>query len=177
MKNNTIRIAGKIDESIVDGPGLRLVIFTQGCNHNCPGCHNPETHPFDGGYDFNIQTIGLMIKDNPLLTGITISGGDPFFQFPEFRNLLQEIHSVKSKSFMKGRKLDIWVYTGFIFEDLCQMDDNAMKLMYNYIDVLVDGPYIESLKDRSLQYRGSSNQRMIDVKKSIDAKNIILWNK
>lgn len=162
-----LRIAGIERESIVDGKGIRYVIFTQGCSHNCLGCHNPETHDFNGGKLVDITDILKEIKEDPLLDGITLSGGDPFFQASELITLCKEC---------KKLNLDIWAYTGFTFENLISDKENndRIQLLKN-IDILVDGKFILENRTFELVYRGSTNQRLIDVQKSIrENKTIIL---
>ena len=152
-----LRISGIERESIVDGPGIRYVVFTQGCPHACPGCHNPQTHSFDGGTDVDIENLFDEIKQNPLLSGVTFSGGEPFCQPGPLYELGKKV---------KGIGKTIVAYSGYTIEQLIKMaekDPMIMKLL-DICDVLVDGPYIESLRDISLKYRGSSNQRYIDLK-------------
>lgn len=160
MENSLdLRIAGVVKESIVDGPGIRFVIFTQGCPHNCKGCHNPESHDFNGGYIIKTKKIIDEIKKNPLLKGVTFSGGEPFLQ-PE--PLLQIAEEIKKLS------LDCIIYSGFRFEELIkksEKDNNILRLL-KACDYLVDGKFVEDLKSIELRFRGSSNQRIIDLKKS-----------
>ena len=174
---NTIDIAGITNDSIVDGPGIRLAIFAQGCKHNCKGCHNPVTHEFlpddmvikpsftqpgPGGDRYSIEAIfNEVLKASPLTQGVTFTGGDPLYQWSSFMQLAGSI---------KGLDLDIWCYTGFVWESIKQ--NPLMK----YIDVLVDGPYIESLRTLELPYRGSSNQRLIDVQKSLAIGSMVPYN-
>lgn len=162
-----IRIAGIVRESIVDGPGIRYVIFTQGCVHNCKGCHNPETHSFGGGYDIDIEKLLEEIDENPLLDGITLSGGDPFVQPKESSIICREV---------KKRGLNTIVYTGYLFEDLLNegIINNSYMDLLKETDILIDGPYIEDRKDLLLKFRGSSNQRIIDVKESIKSEKVVL---
>ena len=151
-----LRISGVEKESIVDGPGIRYVVFTQGCPHACPGCHNPQTHSFEGGTIVNIDDLFNEIRQNPLLSGVTFSGGEPFCQPLPLYELGKKI---------KGIGKNIVVYSGYTIEQLVQMSKQQpmiMKLL-DVCDVLVDGPYIEKLRDISLQYRGSSNQRYINL--------------
>ena len=115
-----IRIAGIENDSIVDGPGFRLAVFTQGCPHHCPGCHNPETHPFDGGKEVDTDKIVRMMKDNPLLDGITLSGGDPFCQSKACAEL--------SKA-AKGMGLNVWAYSGWTFEELLKMSETNADIL------------------------------------------------
>jgi anaerobic ribonucleoside-triphosphate reductase activating protein len=146
---------------------LRLVIFLQGCPHKCEGCHNPETHPIDGGNEMSETSIINIIHKNPLLSGITISGGEPFLQSTELKSLL---HDYKFFSF---DPFGIWVYTGFTWEQI--LETESYRDLLPYVDVIVDGLFDRSLKT-SERWKGSSNQRIIDVKKSLDSGNIILWN-
>lgn len=161
-----IRIAGIVEESIVDGPGIRFVIFTQGCAHNCKGCHNPQTHDFNGGKNVKIDTIVDMIKSNPLLRGITLSGGEPFMQADKLVKLIDKV---------KDTKLDIITYTGFKYEDLVRNanSENDFLELLNRTDILIDGEFEEDKKNENLMYRGSSNQRAIDVKKTLRDGKII----
>ncbi|MGJ0847956.1 anaerobic ribonucleoside-triphosphate reductase activating protein [Tissierella praeacuta] len=149
-----IRIAGIEEESIVDGPGIRLVVFTQGCNHNCIGCHNPETHSFYGGKLVDIDSIINMIIENPLLDGITLSGGEPFEQAIECSILAKRVRNMG---------LNVVTYTGYTFEEILR-NDNFRELLLQ-TDILIDGKFDISKKSMMLQFRGSTNQRIIDVKK------------
>lgn len=165
-----LRISGVVRESIVDGKGLRFVVFCQGCPHNCPGCHNPQTHDFKGGYDIDIDKIVDEIKKNPLLQGVTFSGGEPFCQpkaFAELGRKIKEIH---------GMKLDIMSYSGYTYEQLLEMakEDSCISDMLKICDYLVDGPFVLSKRDLTLKYRGSSNQRYIDLKKTALKGTVIL---
>ncbi|SHK27427.1 anaerobic ribonucleoside-triphosphate reductase activating protein [Anaerobranca californiensis DSM 14826] len=152
-----IRIAGIIPESVVDGPGgISYTIFAQGCLHNCPGCHNPGTHSLDGGQEIDCSFILDDIKKYPLSKIVTFSGGEPFLQSEGFSYLAQHF---------KKNGYKIVVYTGFLYEDLIK-DRNKFQLLKE-IDLLIDGPYIEKLKDIDLPFRGSKNQRIINVPKSL----------
>lgn len=148
-----LRIAGIVDDSIVDGEGVRLTVFTQGCPHHCHGCHNPQTWSLDGGHEIDTEDIVEKLKANPLLSGITFSGGEPFLQPAPLADLARAAHSLG---------LDVWSYTGFTLEEL-EKHTNVQQLL-NEVDVLVDGPYVEALRDLTLRFRGSSNQRIIDLK-------------
>lgn len=162
-----VKIAGIIKESIVDGPGIRLVVFTQGCVHNCIGCHNPETHSFSGGYYMKIDEIINMIKENPLLDGITLSGGDPFVQAKACANLANKV---------KEMGLNVVTYTGYAFEEIIQemkINHSWEKLLYA-TDILIDGRFDITKKSLLLKFRGSKNQRIINVKKSLNENKIIL---
>lgn len=158
-----IRIAGIVNDSIVDGPGIRLTVFFQGCVHQCLNCHNPETHDLNGGYLIDINEIIEKVKNNPLLDGITLSGGDP---------LLQVDGVIELSKRCKELGLNVVCYTGFTFEELKKFKD--FDRIVQDIDYLIDGKYVDSLRDLSLKYRGSSNQRIIDIKKSLSSGQIIL---
>lgn len=158
-----IRIAGLVPESFVDGVGIRFAIFMQGCHHHCEGCHNPETHDIYGGKILDTQDIIAAIKKNPLLNGITLTGGEPLLQIPP---------ATEIAAAAKNLGLNVWCYTGFDFENL---PDNAHSLL-NFVDVLIDGQFIESLRDLDLQFRGSRNQRIIDLNKSRSLNKIVLWS-
>ena len=155
-----IKVAGIIKESVVDGPGIRLVVFAQGCKHNCPGCHNPETHPFNGGIDIKICEIIEEIKGIPLLCGVTFSGGEPFEQAEGFTRLGEEI---------KKLGLNVLTYSGYTYEKILShsIKNRAWKNLLQVTDILIDGPFDISKKDISLKFRGSSNQRIVDVQKSL----------
>lgn len=165
--SDEIRIAGIVNESIVDGPGIRMVLFAQGCKHKCPGCHNPETHSFDGGRIVKIDWVVEQAKKNPLLDGITFSGGEPFEQAEAFAVL-----AVKAKQLGLG----IMTYTGYTLEQLNENTDKKeewTKLLEN-TDLLVDGRFNQQKKNSLLKFKGSENQRIIDVKKSTFSKDIVL---
>ena len=158
---STLRIAGIIRESIVDGPGIRFVVFSQGCTHKCKGCHNPETHDIKSGYEISINKILEEIKKDPLVSGVTFSGGDPFLQAKEFAALAEEIHKLG---------LNIITYTGYTIEQLINgLDTNPYwKRLLLQTDTLIDGPFILEKKSLMLRFRGSDNQRIIDPKESIE---------
>lgn len=157
-----MRIAGIMDDSIVDGPGLRLAIFTQGCVHNCPGCHNPESHDPAGGSEIAPEQIVAMMDENPLLDGITLSGGDPFCQCAACALLAQAAHQ---------RGLTVWTYSGWTFEALWEQAQSKPETyaLLSHTDVLVDGPFILSQRSLEVPWRGSKNQRLIDVPASLQA--------
>lgn len=157
-----MRLAGIVRDSIVDGVGIRDVIFVQGCYHKCPGCHNQQTWDFQGGeHWFNGDIIKeLSNSDND----ITISGGDPMFQFSEVYRLVQLIRQKTNKR--------VWLYTGNTITVPIQ---NAYRKLAPYVDVIVDGRFIEELKDSNLLFRGSSNQRLIDLPKTVKQNEIVLW--
>lgn len=161
-----LRLAGVIRESIVDGPGIRMTIFTQGCPHNCEGCHNPQTHSYDGGYISHPENILKAIDENPLLRGVTFSGGEPFMQAGALAELAVEIHK---------RGLDVLTYTGFTYEQLTESFEKipGSKSLLEQTDYLIDGKFVIALKSYDLQFRGSSNQRIIDVKKTLESGKVI----
>ena len=167
---NFIRLAGVIRESIVDGPGLRFTVFCQGCPHGCEGCHNPDTHDFNGGYDCEISKITAAIDENPLLDGVTFSGGEPMCQPEAFLNLAREI---------KKRNLNIVIYTGFTFEELQEKakTNDAVRQLLQLTDLLIDGPFVQKQRDLTLLFRGSSNQRVIDMKQTLEEGKICLAEK
>lgn len=162
-----IRIAGIIKESIVDGPGIRMVVFAQGCKHKCPGCHNPQTHSFEGGELVTVDSIIEQAKKNPLLDGITFSGGEPFEQAEAFTSLAREA---------KKLNLDIMTYTGYTYEYIIKNSykHRGWDTLLNETDILVDGRYEEDKRNLLLKFRGSENQRLIDVKRSKEEKRIVV---
>lgn len=152
---NTLKVAGFLDHSTVNGEGFRSVLFLSGCLHHCPGCHNPEMQSFEYGDDVPIQVILSKIKKNlPLIDGVTLSGGDPFEQAISLIPFLQEV---------KRLGLSIWVYTGYTYEELLQKPE--CHLMLEHIDILVDGPFIAHLQTMTQKYVGSSNQRILKLSK------------
>lgn len=163
---DSIKIAGIVEESIVDGPGIRFVIFTQGCPHNCKGCHNPQTHDFELGRYENIKKIAIKINENPLLKGVTLSGGEPFMQAEKLVKLIDSINN---------KKLDIITYTGFTFEELLHRANNInyYRELLEKTDILIDGKFELDNKDENLMFRGSCNQRSIDVKQSLKLNKIV----
>jgi len=152
-----LKIAGIVRESIVDGPGIRFVIFSQGCPHHCEGCHNEATHGFDGGYECSIQRLLKEIDKDPILQGVTFSGGEPMCQAEAFLELAREI---------KKRGLNLVIFTGYTYEGLLEMDviNPVIGELLELTDYLIDGPFILSQRDLTLQFKGSRNQRTIDVK-------------
>jgi anaerobic ribonucleoside-triphosphate reductase activating protein len=164
---STIRLAGIKKNSLVNGPGIRYVIFTQGCRHACKGCQNPETWALTGGFDSDIGTLAQDIFADRYLDGVTLSGGDPFYQPEAVWELCQMLK-------MKG--LNLWSYTGFTWEDIYQgRAGEKAKRILDYLDVLVDGPFVSSLYSDRCLFRGSTNQRLIDVPRSLkEGKPVIL---
>ena len=167
----TIRLASEIQtDSIVDGEGIRTVIWTQGCSHDCKGCHNPETHDFKKGF---VKKIDDLKKEIDLLSnqdGITFSGGDPLFQVDAVLSLAK---------YIKSKKMNIWCYTGFTYETLIKLAKDNPKIIdfLKLIDVLVDGPFILEKKSLDCVFRGSTNQRIIDTKLSLKNKEVVLVDK
>lgn len=157
-----IRVAGKIEESIVDGPGLRYVLFTQGCPHRCPGCHNPETHDPFGGQPVAVSEIVRDIRRNPITRGVTFSGGEPFLQSGALAPLANEL---------KRQGYHLMAYTGYLIEELLARPGHRAFLAC--LDVVVDGPFVLEKRSLELRFRGSSNQRFIDVPASLAAQRAV----
>lgn len=166
-REDIIRIAGIVNDSIVDGPGIRLSVFVQGCPHGCEGCHNPHTHDFNGGEDITAGEILDKVRANPLLDGVTFSGGEPFCQAEKLAQLGAEIRSAG---------LNIVTYTGYTFEYLMSHanEENGYKQLLEVTDILIDGAYVHKLRDLTLRFRGSSNQRIIDVRRSLDSGETVI---
>ena len=160
-----MRTAGTVGDSIVDGPGLRFAVFVQGCSHHCPGCQNPHTHDPAGGHEVDPESLFSML-DDPLLDGLTLSGGEPLEQ-PEACTELARA--------ARERGLNVWVYTGYTFETLLDQADPARLELLRSADVLVDGPFL--LEERSLDvpWRGSRNQRLLDLPQSLERGCAVLW--
>lgn len=156
-----MRIAGVIQDSIVDGPGLRFTVFTQGCPHHCEGCHNPETHDANGGKEVEPSDIIAQMLSNPFTDGLTLSGGEPFSQASDCFTIAEEAHK---------HKLNVWTYSGYTFEALLELSKNNADIasLLKETDILVDGPFILSQRTLALNWRGSRNQRIIDVRKSFE---------
>ena len=167
-----IRLASPVvmPDSIVDGEGIRFVLWTQGCLHKCPWCQNPQTHSFDDGFLIDIEEIKEQIDELEGQDGITFSGGDPFYQVEE---------CIEIAKYVKSKKMNIWCYTGFTYEVLLSMSKNNPKIIefLKLIDVLVDGPFVLEKKSLDAIFRGSTNQRIIDTKLSLKNKSIVLVDK
>ncbi|TCL69942.1 anaerobic ribonucleoside-triphosphate reductase activating protein [Hydrogenispora ethanolica] len=167
MDTIRVRIAGVAPESVVDGSGLRCAVFFQGCRQACPGCHNPDTWDPEGGEELSLTELVGRLRLNPLLAGVTFSGGEPFLQAPAAAVLA---------GFLKGLGLNLWVYTGFTWEYLrSRQSEPGYQELLNLADILVDGPFRLAEKDPNLTFRGSSNQRLIRVPESLAAGTIVLW--
>lgn len=167
--DKNIRLSGIAYESLVNGPGMRRVFFAQGCRHNCEGCFNPDTHDFKGGELRNMDDLIKDVLNNPMIKGITFSGGDPWEQADKFAYMAK---------IFKENKLNIWSYTGYEFEYILEKKDErtGWKDLLNSIDVLVDGKFQIDKKDDKLKFRGSSNQRLINVPESLKQEKIITLN-
>lgn len=162
--NPTLRLSGIIRESIVDGPGLRYTIFAQGCIHHCDGCHNPATHPFEGGFEAAPKAILRDIKKNPLIRGVTFSGGEPFCQAEGFLELA---------GLLKEAGYHIMTYTGYTYEEIMESGNETWKKLFFLSDFVVDGRFILAQRDLNLKFRGSSNQRIIDTAATKKAGKVI----
>lgn len=163
---------------IANGEGVRVTLFVQGCNHHCPGCHNPQTWDPNAGQPFTEETLNELIEllRPDYIQGLTLTGGDPLY--PENREIISDIIYKVLVEF--GDKKDIWMWTGYTYEELLSQinplnENDDIDMILNLIDVLVDGQYIESKRDISLPYMGSSNQRVIDCIKTTGYDNIVLW--
>jgi len=192
FENATISLYGTVPDSIVDGPGLRYAVFVQGCSHHCPGCHNPESQPAEGGTETTLAALLADIRANGLAHDVTLSGGEPFEQPKACAALAAEL---------KRNGYGIWCYTGYLYDDLAGRaeaartqqaqreeagltgnaltegiaDDLAVGDLLDSIDVLVDGPFVESRKSLELKWCGSSNQRLIDVPATRRTGSIVEW--
>lgn len=164
-----VRIAGINHESVTDGPGLRTVIFFQGCHHACPGCHNPQTWDAAGGEEVALNDLIRCFRITPLLSGFTFSGGEPFLQAETAAYIAE---------YVKSKGLNLWVYTGYTWEQLMtRLIEPGFQDLIHLADVIVEGPYQQELRDLSLPYRGSSNQRILLAKASLRQKRVVLWGK
>ncbi|MEA4884511.1 MAG: 4Fe-4S single cluster domain-containing protein [Clostridia bacterium] len=195
-----MRLAGLIGESVVDGPGVRLVVFAQGCPHHCAGCHNPGTWDFRGGDDVSLDDILESLTANPMLSGITISGGEPFAQARAFEILASLVRRVLPinaaqcgsrdygvasavasaaasavASTVASTEAPVVVYTGYTWEALSAIDDADVSGLLLATDILIDGPYVEALRDPGLAWRGSCNQRILDAQASMRTGRPVLW--
>lgn len=170
-----MKIAGFYDESISNGEGWRAVLFVSGCPHHCPGCHNPEAQNYDYGKDFNEQNeqeILNKIKENSILKGITISGGEPLCKenVSTVHKFIRDVKSLRPE-------FNIWCYSGYTLDELVGRNDTDTSACLKDIDVLVDGEFIQAKKDPTLKFRGSSNQRIIDVQNSLKEHKCVEYSK
>ena len=163
-----MRIANVVSDSIVDGPGLRFTVFTQGCPHHCPGGQNPDTHDPAGGREATVEELAEQMLSNPLTDGLTLSGGEPFDQAGECAALAARA---------KEHGLNVWAYTGYRYETLLEQGKPDVLALLEQVDVLVDGPFVEKLKSYDALFRGSTNQRLIDVPKSLASGAVVLWSR
>lgn len=159
-----LRVIDILEDTTVDGPGFRTSIYCSGCAHACPGCHNPQSWDINAGELMKVEDILKIILADPF-ADVTFSGGDPMYQPEGFTELARSIKLNSTKN--------IWCYTGFTFESL--ISQPRTRTLLQYVDVLVDGPFIQSLRDEDLLYRGSSNQRLIDVRASLEQHQIVEW--
>ena len=166
--NNTITLFGLVTDSIVDGPGFRTAIFVQGCPHHCPGCHNPASQPFEGGTVWTLDDVEKKFTGNPLLDGITLSGGEPTTQPAACAELAHRAH-------LKG--LNVWTYSGSTLEKLSEeaKENPDLQRLLDETDVLVDGPFILAERSLELNFCGSRNQRLIDMNQTRKQGKIVLW--
>ncbi|MDR2267112.1 MAG: anaerobic ribonucleoside-triphosphate reductase activating protein [Christensenellaceae bacterium] len=162
MDNNTIRLAGIVNDSVTDGPGIRYALFVQGCPHTCTGCHNPNSLSFSGGYLRDVSSIFNEIKSNPLLTGVTFTGGEPFGQPAPLALLANKIKTIQ---------LEIAIYTGYKYEELEALGNDA-KALIALADIIVDGPFEIKRRSLDLRFKGSANQRVINVCQTILNNNV-----
>ena len=156
------RLAGEIKHSLVNGPGIRYVVFFQGCPHHCEGCQNPETHDISGGMEADTDDVMERIRKAKFLDGVTLSGGDPLMQPEACGSIARVVHEMG---------LSVWVYTGWTMDDI--LHDTRKKKALRYVDVLIDGEFVSALQREEPLFRGSSNQRLIDVQKSLSANQVV----
>ena len=150
-------LSGIVSDSIVDGPGIRTAVFSQGCPHHCPGCHNPETWEFGCGTKMPVETVVEIVQSNPLCRGVTFSGGEPFAQAAGFARLA---------GMLKARGYEVASYSGYTFEELLGGSEDQKKLLAS-LDILIDGRFVQAQKSLEIPFRGSRNQRILDVQKSL----------
>ncbi len=168
QKPATIRIFGTAPDSIVDGPGLRFAVFVQGCSHGCPGCHNPESQPHEGGEVRSIDSLVAEVAANKLASGVTLSGGEPFEQATACAEVARRCRALG---------LGVWTYSGYTYEQLeAGVPDASARELLDATDVLVDGPFVQSLHSFDLAWRGSSNQRLVDVAATRAAGRVVEWS-
>ncbi len=161
-----MKIYGFVQDSIVDGPGFRFVCFTQGCPHNCSGCHNPDSHDPCGGREMTTDEVIAQMLSNPLTDGLTLSGGEPFLQAEECLTLARTAHA---------HGLNVWAYSGWTFEELADHGTVAQQSLLREVDVLVDGLFLQEERSLTLHWRGSKNQRVINVQATLAAHDIVLF--
>lgn len=163
-----LRVLDILEDTTVDGPGFRTSIYLAGCRHHCPGCHNPESWNESGGEEVSVDELIRVIVNDPF-AHVTLSGGDPLLQAEGCAELARRVKAETDKT--------IWCYTGYTWESLMAKNDPVVMSLLENLDVLVDGPFIQSLRDTSLLFRGSSNQRLIDVQKSLSSGHVVEWHR
>ncbi|MCM1222538.1 MAG: anaerobic ribonucleoside-triphosphate reductase activating protein [Lachnospiraceae bacterium] len=164
-----MNVAGINFESVADGEGVRVVIYVSGCLHNCKGCHNPTSHSFTAGQPFTEQLqeeIITYINNTPFISGLTLSGGDPMYSAEEITPFVRALRQA-------NKNVTVWIYSGFSYEEI--LENSEMLELLSVCDVLVDGRFILEQRDMTLSYKGSRNQRIIDVQQSLQCGNIVLW--
>ena len=161
-----IRLAGFVNDSITDGPGIRATVFVQGCLHHCPGCHNPQSWPLEGGTLVTAEALFAQIRQNPLLKGVTFSGGEP---------MLQAEALIPLAVMIRDAGLELAIYSGYTFEQILEQGGTMTQLLA-LADTLIDGPFILAERSLAIPFRGSRNQRIIDVAASLQAKKAIIQN-
>lgn len=171
-------ISGIDYESTTDGPGIRAALFLSGCSHYCPGCHNPTTHDPQSGTQINeniINNIAHHIQSRAYLSGITLTGGDPLYNIHATTSF---IYSLRNRLGDRWNNYTLWLYTGYTWEQIMQKyrTDEEMQKLLLLVDVVVDGMFVQTLADKRLAFRGSSNQRLIDVNRSLKENRVVLWN-
>lgn len=159
-----LRIMSVYHDSIVDGEGFRDVVFLNMCPHHCKGCHNPSSWDYCNGHEISVQEAFDTLVSNPI-ADVTLSGGEPFLQSEALSELC---------SMLRAANKNIWIYSGYLFEDIAA--DPIKRRLLTLCDVLVDGPFVQSLADKTLRFRGSSNQRIIDIKKSLKEDKVVLYD-
>lgn len=165
--SDVIRVAGIENDSITDGPGLRFVLFSQGCSRTCSGCHNPDAIPLEGGQTYTVEELISRIRKNPILTGVTFSGGEP---------LLQAAALLPLAKLIREEGLDLAIYTGFTLEEIVRENNPDILALLSFADILIDGPFLIQKRDLSLRFRGSENQRILDVPQSLSESRAV-WTK
>ena len=168
FEESVMKIANTVQDSIVDGPGLRFTVFTQGCPHRCPGCHNPATHDFSTGTEVSVEELAEKMLNNPLTGGLTLSGGEPFCQAAECAALAR---------IAREKGLAVWTYTGYTYEELVEEGEPDRLALLAATDVLVDGPFLLAKRSYGALYRGSGNQRLIDLNATRRTGRVTLWSR
>ena len=161
-EDKAVRVAGVVENSFTDGPGVRFALFVQGCPHHCPGCHNPQTHDFAGGSETTVGALLAALDEDPLVSGLTLSGGEPFCQAAACAELARAAHA---------RGKDVWTWSGWTYEQLREKAEREPEVaeLLRQTDVLVDGPFIEAQRNLDLEWRGSANQRVLELKDGVIA--------